>query len=798
MSPSEKVLLLSGRSRSATAAIPRLGIPSLRMTDGPNGIASSEYKPATAFPASVALAATWDPALVGKVSGAIGREALAYDNSIVLGPALNIQRVPVGGRNFEYFSEDPYLTSTLAVAWVKGLQAVGSLATPKHFAANNQEHERKRVNANVSLRALHEIYFPGFRAVVTQADPALVMASYNRLNGVYNCENRWLLREVLEGEWGFKGVVVSDWGATHSSVNAINAGLDLEMPGPGIYFGEKLMQALADGEVDKEIVDDAVRRVLHLVIRSGRMDGRRNPPRNVIGCSEHRAASLAAAEAAITLLKNDRAVLPLDPNTLRTLAVIGPNADARVFQGGGSSEVTPIRVVTPLEGLKSALPASVRVLVEQGVINDRCPPVADPRLFSTTLERTDQGLKRKHWSHGAIVDSPAGTGTDDVFMRLYFGEDLVPDPQHNLAMQWIGYFWPPVSGEYVFSLFDHGSTSIWIDGVPLISPSTPDEDPPLYDMLEWRARYASSSLQAGRHYAFRMEFLPARAKYVAYRLGVQRPAGSIAAAVAAAGQADAAIVFAGTSATTELETADRPNLKLPGEQDALIEAVAAANPRTAVVLTTGGPVEMPWLDKVPAILQAWFLGGETGHALASVLLGKVNPSGKLPLTFPRKLEDNPTYKHYPGDLEVAYGEDVLVGYRWYDAKNIEPLFPFGHGLSYTQFALSDLEVRQDGDAWRATVVIRNIGIRAGAEVVQLYLQMPEATGEPVHQLKGFQRVRLEPGERRRVSFELGSDDLGCWDVSQKRWHVVAGLYRVYVGRSSRDLPLSAGFNISGS
>jgi len=578
-------------------------------------------------------------------------------------------------------------------------------------------------------------------------------------------------------------------------VRAITNGLDLEMPGPAIFFGDALIKSVESGEVSSGVVDEAAGRILRMVIRTGLMDGRQKTPLDVIDSPEHRAVSQAAAEEAITLLKNDRAALPLNPKGLQTIAVIGPNANTRVIQGGGSSEVTPIRVVTPLEGLRAALPNSVRILFNSGVVNDRFPPVADPRLFSTTRRRTDQGLTQRYWKHGVISGAAARTMTDGVFMRFYFGHDLAPDPQHNLAMQWTGYFWPPTTGEYLFSLFDHGTTTLLLDGKAIISPSTADESPPMYDMLEWRARYARISLQGGRPYAFRMDFLPAGQKYVAYRLGIQAPAGSIAEAVAAAKTADAAIVFAGSSTTSESEMQDRPDLKLFGEQNALIEAVAAANPRTIVVLNSGGPVEMPWADKVPAIIAAWFLGGETGHALANVLTGRVNPSGKLPVTFPKKLEDNPTYKYYPGELEAEYGEDLLVGYRWYDEKNIEPLFPFGHGLSYSQFSLGDLAIRKQGDLWRVTVTIRNIGALAGAEVVQLYVEMPRSTGEPIRQLKGFQRVRLDVGQHQEVSFALTADDLSCWDSHERRWRVAGGLYRLCVGRSSRDLPLSASFEV---
>lgn len=791
MTLEEKVSLLSGANRFSTAAIPRLGIPSLRMADGPNGVRTDDTSTATVFPASVALAATWNPDLAREVGQAIGEEAIAKDYQIVLGPAMNIQRVPLGGRNFEYFSEDPVLTGAIAVGWTKGARSTGRLTTPKHFAANNQEHERKRMNAAISERALREIYLPAFHEVITRADPVMVMTAYNKVNGTFASENAWLLRKVLKGEWGFTGAVMSDFGAVHSTAPAVNGGLDLEMPGPPLELGAKLVEAVRRGEVSIATLDGAVRRMVRAVIRSGAMDASGVSHPGSLDTPEHRAVARKAATEAITLLRNEGGVLPLDASRLKTLAVIGPNADVRVIQGGGSSEVNPIRAVTALEGLRAALPKEVEVRVAEGADNNRYPPAADPRHFSPSRSRRQQGVVTRYWANGGFRGNPAKRFADTVFMRFRFGDEVTDEPSDMLAVRSEGYFWPPRDGEYEFQLLDLGSATLSLDDKPLITPATPAGPPPLFDMLKWQAREARVTLKAGQPYRFRLDMLPAHGMPPAYRIGIRMPSDTIADAVTAARGADAALVFVGSSNTSESETSDRESLDLFGRQNELVEAVAAANPRTIVVLNNGGPLSLPWADKVPGIVEAWFLGGETGHAIADVLLGNANPSGKLPTTFPRRIEDNPTYAWYPGDLEVKYGEDILVGYRWYDAKGIEPLFPFGHGLSYTTFAFDGLRVEPAGQGWRVAVDVTNSGSRSGAEVVQLYIGMPRTAGEPPLQLKRFAKVFMRPGERRTVSFELTVRDLSHWDADQRDWTMTPGQYTIAVGRSSRDIAVHA-------
>ncbi|KMS53562.1 beta-glucosidase [Novosphingobium barchaimii LL02] len=792
----EKVSMLSGANRFSTAAVERLGIRSMRMADGPNGVRTDDTTPASVFPASIALAATWNPEAAARVGRAIGEEAIVKDYQVVFGPAMNIQRVPVGGRNFEYFSEDPHLTGEMAVGWTKGVRSTGRLVSPKHFAANNQEYERRSMNANVSERALREIYLPAFREVVDRGDPVMFMSAYNKVNGTFASENSWLLRKVLKEEWGFTGAVMSDFGAVHSTAPAINGGLDLEMPGPPVQLGPKLIAAISAGEVTVATLDDAVRRMLRAVSRAGKLDAGKSRVRGSFDTPQHRAASRAAATEAITLVRNEDNVLPLDLARVRSIAVIGPNADVRVIQGGGSSEVNPIRAVTALDGLRAALPSSVALNVADGVDNNRYPPIADPRHFSTTAQSRDGKLQTGFWVHGGFEGSPVKSFADDVFMKFRFGDEVTVRPADNLAVRSEGWFWPPRDGEYEFQLLDLGTSTVLLDGKPIITPQSAAGPAPVFDMLKWKARSAKVTLQAGKPCRFAFEMLPAHGKAPAYRLGMRLPTGTIEQAVTAARESDVALVFVGSSNTSESETNDRASLDLFGEQNALVEAVVAANPRTAVILNNGGPLLMPWADKVPAIVEAWFLGGETGHAIADIVLGHANPSGKLPCTFPKRNEDNPTFAFYPGGLEAQYGEGIFVGYRWYDHKQIEPLFPFGHGLSYTTFAFDDLKVVPAGDGWKATVLLRNTGQRTGAEVAQLYLSLPAATGSPPRQLKRFAKVTLKPGESRKIEFELTNADLSYWDEARSGWAMAPGEYALGVGSSSRAIGAAASFAVA--
>jgi beta-glucosidase len=789
----EKISLMAGGSAFAMKGIEGLGIPSLNFSDGPNGVRSNAGEAATVFPTGSALAATWDPAVLESVGQAIGREALALNIQVMLGPNVNIQRSPLGGRNFESYSEDPYLAGRIGIGFVKGVQSQGVGTSVKHFVANEQEADRMRGSSNVDERTLREIYLLPFEMIVKEAHPWTVMASYNRLNGTYMSENPDLIRKVLKGEWGFDGVLMSDWGAVHTTVEAANAGMDLEMPGPPRYFGPLLTQAVRNWQVEQSVVDEAARRALRLIIRSGALDGKRAS--GELRSDRNRAAALAAAREAITLLKNDKGLLPLDGSKLRSLAVIGPNADVPLYQGGGSAGVVPSRILTPLASLRGALGSKVRITYAQGADNDPLPPPADARLLSPTRERGEIGLRFSHYNNASFQGQPDRTGVETFFdkVALQFGGGAAGP----VSVRWEGFFWPPRSGAYEFGVSQIGSATLLIDDQIVLGDRVGTVHPAQLDFGA-PVRTASVNLEAGRAYRIRIDYVSLPIPFQSMHLGIRLPAGDVQEAVQAARDADAAIVFVGSSRSSETEGRDRADMALAGRQNELVEAVLAANPNTIVVLNNGAPLELPWAERAPALVEAWLAGEEGPEALTQVLLGTVNPSGKLPFTFPKRLEDNPAYLYYSAGRDANYGEGVFVGYRYYDKRKVAPLFPFGHGLSYTTFEYSNLRAPASvvsGAPMEVSVDVRNSGKRAGQETVQLYVG-DEATTEvvrPVKELKGFQKVSLAPGESKTVRFTLTARDLSYYDVHQKGWIATPGSYRIYVGSSSADIRVQRGF-----
>lgn len=782
----EKITLMAGGSSFATAPIPRLGIPALRVSDGPNGVRSNDGQAATVFPTGSALAATWNPDVLKTVGAAIGREALAMNVQVMLGPNVNIQRVPLAGRNFEDYSEDPYLAGRIGTAMVQGIQSEGVGTSVKHFVGNEQELERMRGSSNVDERTLREIYLRPFEMIVAEAHPWTIMASYNRLNGTYMSENRRLIHDVLYGEWGFDGLVMSDWGAVHTTVPAANAGLDLEMPGPPRYFGPLLQDAVRDWQVEQSTVDDAARRVVRTILRSGLLDHRPRPPGELLS-PRNRAAALAAARESIVLLKNQGALLPIDRTRVHTLAVIGPDADVPLYEGGGSAHVVPSRSQTPLMSLRQLAGPGVEIRYARGADNDEVPPPIDSRLLSpVTGASSAQGLAFSYYESTSLQGKPVKTGIETDFDRVMIAPTLTP-----LAARWEGFLSAPATGDYQFSLRAVGRARLYVAGRRIIGPGEGTSLPAQTDFGS-PLELASVALEAGHRYPIRVEYTTAPAQFHFLHLGLRLPPPSIEQAAAAARGADAAIVFVGSSRGTETEGRDRTTLALGGKQDELVEAVLAANPRTVVVLASGAPYELPWAGKAPAILESWLDGEEGPHALAQVLLGDVNPSGKLPFTFPRRLADNPTYLYYSGGRDANYGEGVFVGYRWYEKRGIEPLFPFGHGLSYTTFEYANLRVPASvtiGEPVEVAVDVRNSGSRAGKETVQLYVgdEATTAVVRPVKELKAFRKIELDPGQTRTVRFTLSPRDLSYYDIHQAAWTSTPGTHRIYIGSSSADI-----------
>lgn len=801
MSLPEKISLLSGRDSWRTAALPRLGVESLTTTDGPHGARTTDafmgrkVGPATWFPTGFSMGSSWDPSLVGEAAAALGEETRFYGCDILLGPCVNMVRVPIAGRNFETFSEDPYLSGRLAVGYVKGLQSWGVGACVKHFACNNQEEERKRGDSVVDERTLREIYLPAFEAAVREADPATVMSSYNRINGVYACDNRHLLTDILRKEWGFRGFVMSDWGGNHTTIESLEAGLDLEMPGPPLYYGKLVQNAVENWQMEETVVNEAARRVLRvaLTLKKRRRSGAKaNTP-------AHQAASLRLAEGSMVLLKNEDAALPLDPSGLRTLALLGPNFDRCPIGGGSSIVPSPYRV-DPLQALRKRLPG-VELLTARG-----CENFIDPPTHLGTDLRPSRGkgpgILAQYFNNPTFSGRPVVTRLEKKIEFWSWGNLPLAELTDLYSLRYTGSFRVPEDGTYHLRAFGPGSIQFFLDGKRVGAtsfPTTKDKD-------VWRRVETRVPLRAGRWYDLRIDYVHppfinfSEVRFCSGRVSADGFKDEIAQAAALAAKAEAAVVVAGYPDIFEAEEYDRKGMDLPGEQTRLIEAVAKANPRTIVVVNAGGPIAMPWADKVQAVLLTGYAGQEMGTAIARLLVGDVSPSGKLPVTFPKRLADSPTMRHYPGGRKVVYREGVFMGYRGFDRGRIEPLYPFGHGLSYTRFEYSRLSLPKKAAKGRKVVVslsLKNAGTRDGAEVVQLYVGDPKASvPRPKRELKGFQKVFLKAGEETKVSFTLDERAWAFYDVKKDGWNAEKGLYTVEVGSSSRDLRLRGSFRLA--
>ena len=792
MTLEEKTSLTAGADLWHTQPIPRLGIPALVLSDGPSGARGTslaEGPSSASFPCGTALAATWNTELVERVGAAIAEDARTKFANVLLGPTMNLHRTPLGGRNFECYSEDPHLSARTAVAFIRGLQSRGVAACAKHFAANDSEFERMSISSEVGERALRELYLAPFEASVREAGAWSVMSAYNKLHGVYAGEHPWLLREVLKSEWGFDGLVVSDWFGTHSTADAANAGLDLEMPGPGIHLGAKLVDAVRKAEVDETVLDDSVRRLLRVAHRTGALDGLHSGPERAIDRPEHRALARRAAAEAIVLLTNSAAALPLDPARLRRIAVIGPNAAHSVVQGGGSARVRPHYVVSALDGIRARAGAGVAVDFAPGCTSHKTTPALGAHLL-------DGALRVEYWNGPAAEGEPAlvREARDAYFTWLgVFAKEIDPKA---FRVRLRGRITPRESGAYTFSLVSAGKSRLFIDGVLEVDSWTAPRPGEAFFGLGSAEVTADVELQAGRTVELTVEYSnEGRPMLGGLKVGCLPaiPPDLLERAVACATGADAAIVVVGLNDEWESEGHDRADLELPGRQVELIERVAAANPRTIVVVNAGAPIAMEWLARVSAVVQLWYPGQECGNALADVLFGDVNPSGRLPQTWPRRIEDTPAFLHYPGENgRVVYGEGLFMGYRYYDAKQVEPRFPFGHGLSYTRFDYTDLRLARSsiasGEPVEIELDVTNSGVRAGQEVVQLYVHdVVSRLARPEQELCAYAKLSLEPGETKTVEFALDPRALSYWDPDRHAWVAEPGEFELRAGASSRDV-----------
>jgi beta-glucosidase len=685
----------------------------------------------------------------------------------------------------------------MASAYINGLQSQGVGACIKHLVCNDSEFERTTISSEVGARALREIYLAPFHMAMKEANPWAVMSAYNSLNGTDCSENGYLLLEILKGEWQFDGIVISDWFGTYSS-NVAQGGLDLEMPGPARWMGTDVLEAVKAGELDGDVVDDKVRRLLRTIDRAGAFEHPTELAERSVDKSEHRSLAREAAGEAIVLLKNAEGILPLEMERIRSMAVIGENAERAQIQGGGSAHVAPHYAISPLAGIVDKVGGSAQVDYQIGCTIHRRPPLVDS-AWLTTEDGSQNGLTVQFFDDLELSGQPVHTTVTENVELVWFGEAVMGIDLERFSARLSGRFTAPETGKHRFNLMSVGRSRLTVGG-KLVIDNWAGGLP-----AEHREQNVELEMEAGRSYPIQIEYSWAGgAHWRTLFLGCLTPfpADSIERAAALAARSDVAIVCAGLTNEWESEGHDRADMELRGDQVELIERVAAANPNTIVVLNTGAPVTMDWLDKVPAVIQTWYAGQEAGNAIADVLFGDVNPSGKLPTTFPRRLQDNPAYINYPGENgKVHYGEGIFVGYRYYDKKGLAPLFPFGHGLSYTSFVYSNLVLSAaqvaPGEGIRISLDVENRGARAGKEVVQLYVRDVESSlTRPEKELKAFAKVMLEPGQKETVTFELGDDDLSFYDPSRQGWLAEPGEFEVLVGSSSQDVRLTGCFALT--
>jgi beta-glucosidase len=784
-----KVRLLSGSGPWTLQPVPEIGLRSITVSDGPVGVrggTDTELDPSAAFPSGSAMSATWDEELLRRIGAALAAEAVRKGVDVVLGPTINLHRSPLGGRHFECMSEDPLLSGRLATAYVRGVQEQGVGACPKHYVANDAETDRFTVDNRVDERTLRELYLSPFEAVVTDASPWMVMAAYNGVNGTPMTEND-LLAEPLKGEWGFDGVVVSDWTAVYNGEPAARAALDLAMPGPEEKWSAPLLEAVRAGRVPEQAIDDKVRRLLLLAARTGALEGVDPGVRKPAAGRIEDASALAreAASAAAVLLRND-GVLPLDGDRLARVAVLGPGArDARPL-GGGSASVPPAYVVTPVAGLREALSGRAEVVTAVGaVLSDALRPPRPDELAG------DDGtvVVRLRWLDAAgspVLEQTAGTAS---IVRI-----LADAPDGAAELEVRAGFTPDEDGDWRIGVIGRGDAALEVDGAQVLSAEDPGGPFDVHEVFAAPPQHDTVvPMAAGRRVDVRIRYRWPDGGFI-FKVGLvvgpplQAADVELARAVELARSSDVAVVVVGTSDAVESEGFDRTSLALPGRQDELVRAVAAANPRTVVVVNAGAPVELPWRDDVAAVLLVWFPGREFGDALADVLLGAVEPGGRLPTTWPTGAADAPVLDTTPVDGRLEYAEGVHIGHRACLAKGIEPAYWFGHGLGFTRWAVDGIEAVGGADGLRATVRVRNTGERAGKQVVQVYASRPgSAVSRPERWLAGFAVVRAAPGKAVEVPVEISVRALRHWDGG---WTVEPGALTLSAGLSAGDLVAS--------
>jgi len=798
----EKAGFMSGKNMWFMKGIERLGIPSVQVTDCGHGVTvildeAGRYTGcATCFPTAVAQAASWDIKLVYEIGSAIAREARDLGSAVLLAPMVNIHRTPLNGRNYETYSEDPFLAGILASSFIKGVQSEHIGAVIKAMTANNQQTNQQHLNVELSERALREIYLPAFKIPILDANPWGVMTAYNSLNSHPTCASKHLITTILKKEWGYNGFVVSDWRSVKGS-ESISAGLDIEMPGPGRFMATKdVLNAVSQGILTEDELNNRVSRYLRVLVKSKLLDHDHPKLAAESNTARHQELARKAAEGSIILLKNKSGVLPLNRSKLSKLAVIGPNAEEARLGGGGSASVTACYAVSPLKGLKDYCEKSVSIeFIEGATMKGDLPVVRNQYLYTMDQDKTINGLKGEYFDNGELAGEPSCVRLDEkVDFSWGWAAPCKEVGKSSYSVRWTGGIRAPVTGTYRIGVTCHeGGFRLYVNGKMTISQWENHSDEMFEAVFTRKSKNVKIYMKEGATYDIRLEFRKWGNKN-AIRLewevpGHQNPIEDV---MRLAAESDVAIVFAGLSNLFEGGMNDKKDIALPEGQDKLISAVARTNANTIVVLINGTPVAMPWLDEVAAVVEAYYPGQEGGNAIARVIFGDVNPSGKLPETFPKRLQDNPSYGFFPGQKRcVSYKEGIYVGYRHYDTRGIEPLFPFGHGLSYTEFEYSNLRIEQNRDgSVRVTLDVKNVGKSAGAEVVQLYVRDIEASVDrPDKELKAFVKIALLPGQIKQAELFLKRDAFAFFSPVQKSWIIEPGEFELLIGSSSRDIRL---------
>ena len=794
----EKISLMSGFNSWYTNKIDRLGIPSIKMSDGPNGVRgdSNSGKSSACFPCAISIGSTWDMDLINQLGIALGEEAKVKDVDVLLGPTINIHRHPLGGRHFESFSEDPFLTGKIATEYVKGVQSQDVAACLKHFIGNDTEYERHLVSSNIDEKTLREIYLLPFEMGIKEGNAQVVMSAYNKLNNIYCSSHKELLIDILKDEWGFDGYVVSDWGAALETEENAKGGLDLEMPGPGNVWGDQLFAAVSEGKVEEELIDDKVRRILNIANFSKRFENPTNKPEQSNNSEEHRRLLKKAAASGMVLLKNND-LLPLKSN-VKNLAIIGPNAKEAQIIGGGSASLKPHYQAHPLEAFQNKLGDHTNISYAKGCHTHKFLPRVNEGFMDDKEGFLVEYFEGSNFDENLLVQEHLIGNKFWVFEG--FAKDVIAKFERpDISVRFSCAYTPDISGQHEFEIFGIGKARLFIDGEELIDNWTETSPGEAFFSFSSDSKRALVNLIEGTTYQLEIRY-KFEGNFPAIYIGCQAPdkVNLFDEALEVASAADQVILIVGTNSDWETEGNDRSDFNLPVNQNHLIEEVLRVNPNTLVVLNTGSPVKMPWVDKAEAIMQTWFAGQEFGNALVDIITGEINPSGRLPTSFPKNIEDTPAFNSYPGkDLQMNYDEKLLVGYRWYDKKNIKTLFPFGHGLSYTNFEYSDLEVDV-----RATNMasckfsVRNTGQVAGIETAQCYVSFKTIDdSEPEKTLQGFSKIALNPNDESSIEINLNSRNFSSWNVVKRSWEVRAGSYEILIGSSAENVLLQTTINL---